>query len=159
MDFVGVGRPEDCQVLEGMGTFIVWETQQLRGRGLRKCQHRAPALATFFKASFHITVVALCHPAEILKLPGGQNKGGLALRGLVGGRGANILTSLSEQAGAATGCLLPGAGHMEASGLWSVPSSGHCTLWPNCSFGLVNHSDCISHLWVLSSMTDSPKEP
>lgn len=64
---------------------------------------RAPASAAFLKASFtfHVTVVALCHPAVILKLPGGQNKVEVALHGLAGSGGSNVLTSLRERAGAA----------------------------------------------------------
>jgi len=48
---VGGGRPEGCQVLEGMGTFTVWETQQLRAQGLGKRQQRVPASAALLEAA------------------------------------------------------------------------------------------------------------
>lgn len=65
---------------------------------------RAPASAAFLKAAsftFHVTVVALCHPAVTLKLPRGQNKVEVALHGLAGSGGSNVPTSLRERAGAA----------------------------------------------------------
>lgn len=45
---------------------------------------RSPSLGC--EAVFPVTVVALCHPAVILKLPRGQDKGELVLRALAGSR-------------------------------------------------------------------------
>ena len=44
-----------------------------------KMPAKSPSLGCIPQGVFHVTVVALCHPAVILKLPGGQNKGELAL--------------------------------------------------------------------------------
>lgn len=117
---VGGGRPEGCQVLEWMGMFIVWETAA-EDRWAGKMLTYSPSLGCIPQDIFHITVVALCHPAVILKLPGGQNKGGLAPHGPVGSGGANILTFLSEQAGDAR---CPGLDARRCLGSGLYPQAG-----------------------------------
>lgn len=88
-----------------------------------KMPAKSPSLGCIPQGVFHVTPVALCHLAVIRKLPGEQNKGELALRGLAGSRAANVLTPLGERgAHCPQGMCCPGAGGMEVFGLWSMPS-------------------------------------
>lgn len=151
MDFFWGRKTRGLSGFGGDGNVHCVGNTAAEGMCAGKMPAKSPSLSCIPQSVFHVTVVALCHLAVILELPGGQNKAELALHGLAGSGGTNVLTSLRERAGAA---------RTEAFGLWSVPSSGHCALQPNCSFSLINCSGCISHLWVLSlSWQTAQKSP